>query len=59
MPWRTRARVWAGWRWDLPEPVTTSYSSEPGSGTITVYKITTNGTKLSQLQHFTLSGHDS
>lgn len=32
------------------------YSSEPGSGTITVYKITTNGTKLSQVQHFTLSG---
>lgn len=32
------------------------YTSEPGSGTITVYKLTTSGTKLSQIQHFTLSG---
>jgi hypothetical protein len=32
------------------------YASEPGSGTITVYSITFDGTSLTQVQHFALSG---
>ena len=32
------------------------YTAEPGSGTVTVYQITFNGTNLTQVQHFTLSG---
>ena len=32
------------------------YSSEPGSGTISVYSISSSGTKLTQVQHSTLSG---
>jgi 6-phosphogluconolactonase (cycloisomerase 2 family) len=32
------------------------YTSEPGSGTITVYSISSNGTKLTQVQHSSLMG---
>ena len=32
------------------------YTSEPGSGTITVYSIGFDGTNLTEVQHFTLSG---
>lgn len=32
------------------------YTAEPGSGTITAYQLSFNGTNLTQVQHFTLSG---
>lgn len=32
------------------------YTAEPGSGTITVYSLSFDGTNLTQAQHFTLSG---
>jgi 6-phosphogluconolactonase (cycloisomerase 2 family) len=46
--------------WLAVGPVTQAgrflYTSEPGSGTITVYKIQSNGLTLTQAQHATLTG---
>jgi len=56
----TVANTGTGVGWMVVGPVTKSgrflYTAEPGSGTITVYKIQANGLALAQAQHFTLSG---